>query len=135
MKSFFLLLFIGIFLSFIPSLRAADEELTYQGIQYACTGVGESKEDPKWKTYPLKLMFTAGTKAYVADVSVTIQDSSGKIVLKVNCDSPWLLARLKSGNYSVTAQASGAGSKTVQVSVPSSGQKEMVIRFSEIPSQ
>jgi hypothetical protein len=134
MKIIFLL-FVFIMFSFIPSLQAADEELTYQGIQYACTGVGESKEDPKWKTYPLKLMFTAGTKAYVADVSVTVQDGSGNVVLKATCDSPWFLARLKSGNYSVMAQALGAGSKTVQVSVPAVGQKEMVIRFPEIPSQ
>lgn len=117
-----------------PSLGfAADEEKTYQGISYACTGVGESKEDPKWSGYPLKLMFTAGTRAYVSEVKVTIKDSGGSTVLQVDCDSPWLLARLKPGSYSVNAQADGGGTKTASVTVPASGQNSLAIRFPEIP--
>lgn len=121
------------FLSFSFKVFAADEERTYQGITYACTGVAESKEDPKWKTYPLKLMFTAGSRAYVSEVNVSIQDSTGKVVLKVQCDAPWLLAKLKPGTYSVSAQAEGAGTRSVKVTVPASGQFELAIRFPEIP--
>jgi len=112
---------------------SADEEKTYQGITYACTGVGESKEDPKWNSYPLKLMFTAGSRAYVSSVKVAIRDSAGQTVLQVDCDSPWLLARLKPGSYSVSAQADGGASKNASVTVPASGQNSLAIRFPEIP--
>src|SRR4030095_11854886 len=104
-----LLIVASLFVS--SSSFSADEEKTYQGISYACTGVGESKEDPKWKAYPLKLMFTAGTRAYVSEVAITIQDAAGSTVLQATCDAPWLVARLKPGAYSVAAQAAGAGAQ------------------------
>jgi hypothetical protein len=129
---FWMGLFATVLLFASSSAFTSDEEKTYQGITYACTGVGESKEDPKWKTYPLKLMFTAGTRAYVSEVKVKIQDGSGQTVLDVNCDAPWLLARLKPGSYSVTAQADGGGAKSVKVTVPAAGQNELAIRFPEI---
>jgi len=116
------------------SVFAADEEKTYQGIQYACTGVGESKDYPQWKTYPVKLMFTAGSRAYVADVAVSIQDSSGATIFQANCDTPWLMLRLQPGNYSVSAKASGASTKQIKIQAPGSGQKEYVFRFPSIPS-
>lgn len=113
--------------------RAFDEEKIYQGITYACTGVGDSKDDPKWKAYPLKLMFTSGSRAYVSEVAVTVKDASGKTVLQVSCDGPWLLAKLSPGSYSVSAQADGGGTRSVHVSVGSSGQSSLAIRFPEIP--
>ena len=129
--------FLGLLLAFsffqASSSYSADEEKTYQGISYACTGVGESKDDPKWSSYPLKLMFTAGTRAYVSEVDVTIRDSAGSTVLQVNCDAPWLLARLKPGTYSVNAKADGGSTKSASVSVPGSGQNSLAIRFPEVP--
>ncbi len=114
------------------SLFADDTELTYQNTQYVCTGVGESKEDARWKAYPLKLIFTAAGRAYVAEVSATIKDGAGNVVLQTTCDAPWLLVKLKPGRYFVTATAEGGGTKTATVNVPSSGQHEWVIRFSGI---
>ena len=125
--------FLAISFTFSIPISADDEEKTYQGISYACTGVGESKDDPKWKAYPLKLMFTAGGRAYVSEVDVSIQDSSGSVVLKVNCDSPWLVAKLKPGSYSVSAKADGGTMKTARVTVPATGQNELAIRFPSIP--
>lgn len=133
MKIGFLMGLASVLLLISSSVFSADEEKTYQGISYACTGVGESKEDPKWNSYPLKLMFTAGTRAYVSEVDVTIRDSAGSTVLQVNCDAPWLLARLKPGTYSVNAKADGGSTKSASVSVPASGQNSLAIRFPEVP--
>ncbi len=131
-----LLIVVGIVLAFYPSpLFADDIELTYQNTQYVCTGVGESKEDERWKAYPLKLIFTAAGRAYVAEVSATIKDSSGNVVLQTTCDAPWLLAKLKPGRYSITASAEGGGSKTASLTVPSSGQQQFVIRFPSIRTE
>jgi len=129
----FIVMVVGSMAYGVSNARADDEEKTYKGIAYACAGVGDSKEDPKWKAYPLKLMFTAGSRAYVSQVEVSLQDSSGAEVLKVNCDAPWLLAKLKPGSYSVTARADGGGVKTAKVTVGASGQSELAIRFPAIP--
>jgi hypothetical protein len=134
MKLSFLIISLFFLTLAIKPAFSDDLEKTYNGISYACAGVGESKDDPKWKVYPLKLMFTAGTRAYVSQVDVTLQDASGSEVLKVTCDAPWLLAKVKPGAYSVTAKAEGAPPKTVKVTVPSSGQNELAIRFPGIPA-
>jgi hypothetical protein len=128
-----LMVVVSFFFTLVPKARADDQEKTYKGIGYVCAGVGDSKDDPRWKAYPLKLMFTTGARAYVAQVDVTLQDASGAEVLKVNCDAPWLLAKLKPGTYSVTARADGGGTKTAKVTVPASGQNELAIRFPAIP--
>ena len=95
--------------AFLTPLRAADQEQQYKGVAYVCTGVGESKEDPKWKVYPLKLMFAGSGRAYVSEVKAEIKDSSGQIMLKTECDGPWLLVKLKPGKYQVQASAEGGG--------------------------
>jgi hypothetical protein len=38
-----------------------DTPTTIDGVKAVCTGVGESKNDPRWRAYPLKLVF-ANTK-------------------------------------------------------------------------
>lgn len=131
-----LLIVVGIVLAFQnSSLFADDTELTYQSIQYVCTGVGESKEDARWKAYPLKLVFTAAGRAYVAEVSATIKDSAGNVVLQTTCDAPWLLAKLTPGKYSIAASADGGGTKTATLTVPSVGQQQFVIRFPSIRTE
>jgi len=120
-------------LAWSKPLRADDEEKTTQGIQYACTGVGDAKDDPKWGNYAVKLMFTTAGRAYVSYVNVSIQDSSGKAVFTADCDSPWLVINLQPGTYKVTATAIKKYTKTVSLTVSGGGkQNELAIRFPEI---
>lgn len=133
-KNIFNFLFSFYFLvCFLTPLHADDQELKYKNISYVCTGVGESKDDPRWKAYPLKLMFAGSGRAYVSEVKVEIRDSNAQSVLSVNCDGPWLLVRLKAGKYNVVASAEGGGTKTTSVNVPEQGQVETVMRFASIP--
>ncbi len=118
---------------FLTPLHSADQEQKYQGVSFVCTGVGESKEDPQWKAYPLKLIFAASGRAYVAEVKVEIKDAAGQTLLKTNCDGPWLLVKLKAGNYQVQASADGGGVKNASIKVPETGQNEIVMRFASIP--
>ncbi len=136
-------LFLLFFSLWIPSAGALtpatispdDQELIYEGIPYACTGVAESKEYPQWRSYPLKLVFTASGRAYVADVQVRMMDADKKEILKVTCGSPWLLVKLPSGSYTVEAQAQGTSVQKAEVVVPKLGQTERVIRFSSIQGE
>lgn len=116
---------------FLTPLHAADTELKYNDTLYLCTGVGESRDDPRWKEYPLKLMFTGSGRAYISEVKIELKDASGQTVLSTECDGPWLLAKLKAGKYAVQATAEGS-TKNVSVTVPASGQASLAIRFPHI---
>lgn len=120
---------------FLTPLQAAETQTKSNETSpatYLCTGVGESKDDPRWKEYPLKLMFTGSGRAYISEVKVELKDDSGLSVIKIDCDGPWLLAKLKPGKYSVQATVEGV-TKTAIVTVPAMGQLESVIRFPHIP--
>src|SRR5690606_32880300 len=63
----------------------ADQVLTYDGTDYGCTGVAETRDDPRWQRYPLKLVFATDKGEYLADVRVKIEDASGNIALEAAC--------------------------------------------------
>ena len=109
-----------------------DQELTYQALKYACTGVAESKEDPRWGKYSLKLMFTTGGRAYVSFIQVQIKDGAGNLVFEADCDAPWIVVDLKPGKYAVTATAIKKYTKNVSVNVTGGKQTELAIRYPEI---
>ena len=52
---------------------AADQEKSFNGINYACAGVGESQNDPRWMSYPAKLVFAGGNGDYLADIAVSMR--------------------------------------------------------------
>lgn len=137
MKKVFIImvLFFGMCGNLAWGFSAGDEEKDYQGIKYACTGVGESKEDPRWKDYPLKLMFTTGGHAYVSYVDVKVMDSNGKMVFTADCDAPWLLIKLPKGKYEVVATALKKYQKQATVNVSGTGQTIRAIRFEEISGE
>jgi len=110
---------------------AADKEKTYQGVGYACTGIGDERNDPRWAAYPAKVMLTTKGGAFVADGQITIQDAQGKTVLETTCDAPWLLVRLAPGRYQVTAKVADYTQKGTLI-VPAKGQGTLTLRFAEI---
>ena len=133
--SFVLVLLLGLQLGLAQKSHADDEEKTYNGIKYACTGVGDAKDDPKWGTYAAKLMFTTAGRAYVSFVEVKIKDGSGQEVLEADCDSPWLVLNLKPGTYHVTAVALKKYTKTATLTVAPGKQSSLAIRFPEISGE
>ena len=57
---------------------AMDEEKSFNGINYACAGVGgESQNDPRWSNYPAKLVFAGGNGDYLSDIAVSIENAKG----------------------------------------------------------
>ncbi len=54
-----------------PCAFLLDHETTIAGIGVACTGIGQTKNDPKWQAYPVLVEYAgpggellAGTKAW-----------------------------------------------------------------------
>lgn len=74
-------------------------------IRYFSAGVGLEERTVEYPRFPLKLVFTAGGRSYVAGVSVTIRSAEGKTVLIVpeeQVAGPWLFVDLPAGDYEVT---------------------------------
>jgi len=111
---------------------AQDQELTYKDLKFACTGVAESKEDPRWGKYSTKLMFTTGGRAYVSYIQLSVKDAQGNLVFETDCDAPWIVVDLKPGKYSLTATALKKYTKTANLTVGGGKQTELAIRFPEI---
>jgi hypothetical protein len=116
----------------MPHTASADDEVMQQnGISYACTGIGESKDDPRWEGFALKLAYAVQPDgALLSGVSARIHDAAGHLVLDVHCeDSPWLMAQLPPGHYSVTAVALGKYVKQARFAISGTRQRYVVIRF------
>jgi hypothetical protein len=100
------------------------------GVRVVCTGVGAGEQDnPRWNSYPLKLVFDNRKGQYIAGEKVEIQQA-GRTLLQTSCDAPWLLMRPGHGKYRVTAELSGPNgmrSTSADFSVPGNGTRQTVI--------
>jgi hypothetical protein len=109
-----------------------DAPITVNGIDTVCTGIADSKDDPRWKSYPVRIEFSNGGQQYLAGAHVTL--AKGRNVLaELDCQASWVLFRLPPGGYSVTATILGSSAKprTAKFSPPRHGQKRVVLLFSD----
>ncbi len=112
-----------------------DEPVQMNGVKYACTGVGDdAKEDPRWAEFAMRIEFANRDAEYLADVTVSVTDAKGeKLFEDARCDSPWFLADLPAGKYTIAATVEGV-TKTAKFTSPKSGQSRIVVRFPELPA-
>lgn len=77
-----------------------------EGIRFLSAGVGIEERKATYPPFSLKLIFAQTDGAFIAGVSVTIKDLTGKDILKISEDQvsgPWLFLDLVPGTYLVTA--------------------------------
>jgi hypothetical protein len=82
---------------------------TDQGIKYMTGGVGIGERQRmanRQEDFNLKLAFAEQSGVYLADVDVAIEQS-GRELLGVETNGPWLYLRLPSGVYTIRATANG----------------------------
>jgi hypothetical protein len=125
-----------------PTMRASadpvavpiDGEASVNGVGVGCTGVGESKLDPKWLAYPVRVEFSDASNAYLANEVLTVSGAGGAEVLSVFCEGPWILLKLAPGNYRIEGRVQGTDAKveTATVRPPSHGQTRIVLRFPDL---
>jgi hypothetical protein len=100
-----------------------------KGVTYLCSGIGESKDDPKTSEFPMKIVFATDSSALYSDVNVAVNDeASGKPVFNVFCDGAWLLVKLPAGKYRVTATDKKSQSRSCFMTIGSS-QTQCVLRW------
>ncbi|MEI9963774.1 MAG: hypothetical protein WDM92_02845 [Caulobacteraceae bacterium] len=101
------------------------------GVEAACTGVGQTREDPRWAAYPVRIEFSNARNEYLMGAVVSVTGKAGKPVLTALCDGPWLLLKLPKGRYSAFARLTDVQAKprSAGFDAPASGQKRVVLQF------
>jgi hypothetical protein len=101
------------------------------GIQVACTGMGETRLDPKWTEYPVRVEFSNARAEYLTDAQIVLTDAKGKPLLKVSCAAPWVLLKPPAGNYAVYGELleGNAKPRSAPFKAPSKGQIRVVLQF------
>jgi hypothetical protein len=111
----------------LPDLRM-DTPTTVSGIVSVCTGVGDTAEhDPRWNTYPLKVVIAGKGGQYLGDADVTVI-SGNKPVVAVHCGGPWVLFQLMPGKYRVIGAMGDVKAETRAI-VTAKKSRRVVLRF------
>jgi hypothetical protein len=90
---------------FVPA-QAQEAVVTGEskGTPYASGGVGlDSREEltAKQKDYDLMVVVSLTDGRYLGGAAVVVRNQAGKVVLEVDSQGPWLLAKLPPGRYTV----------------------------------
>jgi hypothetical protein len=118
-----------------PTHVPLDGERVIGGVAVACTGIGQTKNDPKWLAYPVRVEFADPTRAYLAGENLTLFGPDGAAILEVSCEGPWVLLKLPPGRpYKVSAVAAGEGPtpQSAIVKAPAHGQARFVLTFPKV---
>jgi len=93
--------------SHLPAAQKAGE------VTYIMGGIGQTEADAikhaaKYYSLELEFLLKAKPKAeYLSNVQVRIKDAHDKMVLNVNADGPYLLAKMPAGKYTISAERNG----------------------------
>jgi|SRR3989454_8809810 len=103
-------------------------------IRYFSAGVGLEERSAPYPAFPLKLVFVAGPKAYLSQVSVTISDREGEVHLQIppkQVTGPWLFLDLPPGSYDISAEGPGKASIKEHVTLSAKETKTIYLRWKE----
>jgi hypothetical protein len=114
-----------------------DRPIQMNGLEAVCTGIGETKDDPRWKTYPIRIEFSNGAAQYLSGATVKISHGSDAITT-LDCPGAWVLLKGAPGDYRVDATIDGSQAKpvTAPFKMGTGAQKRIVLRFPDFqPNQ
>src|SRR5258706_13896649 len=86
-----------------PTVLPVDGETVVAGIPTGCTGIGETKNDPKWAAYPVRIELPNAAREYLRDGEATIFDAPACVLLGLRCASPWIPSKLPIDPYRAEA--------------------------------
>jgi len=114
-----------------PVALALDTATTVNGIELACTGIGQTRADARWQTYPVRIEVSNARNEYLVGGAITVRDATGRPLLSASCDAPWILLRLPKGAYQVEGRIldSAAKPRSAPFVSPADGQLRVVLQF------
>lgn len=108
-------------LSALGSLATAQQDyVIFSG------GVGQEERDSA-PAQGTRLIFMGDAGHFVANVRVTVTDSSGKRLVDTTCPGPWLILDLPPGSYDLRAEL--AGKRTGGRLTVGTGPQKVAYRF------
>jgi opacity protein-like surface antigen len=113
---------------------AMPPEQTQGNVRYVTGGIGKDESEAMKaaeSTYSISLVFAVqrdGKADYLANVPVTIRDTSGNTVFSLSNDGPYLLVKLPAGSYDVSASHDGQV-KSQHVTVGPAGRADHRLTF------
>jgi hypothetical protein len=119
------------------AMAVQDTPTTINGVETVCTGVGSSKDDPRWAAYPVKIVLATTGGANLANAHVWLSQN-GKEVAGLDCDAPWILFKPRAGRYTATATLIGGSGNASSQTFTTSGegaQKEITLMFNRPSNQ
>ena len=100
------------------------QPMMVNGVETVCTGTTtDVRDDPRWRDYSLRLEFTGKDGQYLGDETVNVSGNGRSI--SVHCGGPWVLMKLPSGSYKVSADVAEAGHQDITVRAPG----RVILRF------
>jgi hypothetical protein len=114
-----------------------DTPVQMNGLETVCTGVGETKDDPKWLAYPIRIEFSNGGAQYLSGATVRISRGSDTVG-SLDCPGAWVLLKGAPGEYRVDVTIDNSSAKAVNASfrMGTGGQQRIVLRFPDFqPNQ
>ncbi|HUO99506.1 MAG TPA: hypothetical protein VMU01_12615 [Rhizomicrobium sp.] len=108
-----------------------DKPVDVSGIETVCTGIGSAQDDPRWKTYPVRIDFSNKKHEYVSDADVVLSKADGTALAQFFCPATWVLFKLPAGDYQVKATVAPGpgGTATMKFTAPAKGQKRVILVF------
>jgi hypothetical protein len=108
-----------------------DSPTKVEGVSVACTGVGQTKHDPQWRDYSVRVEFSDAQNTYLGGGQIAVSGRQGRTLLKVRCDAPWILLKLSPGEYAVEGRPvdSAAKPRSASFHAPGKGQMRLVLQF------
>jgi len=110
---------------------AMNSPVMVSGIETVCTGIAETRDDPRWTAYPVRIEFSNTAAQLVAGAHVVLADARGAKLAEFGCPGSIVLFKLSPGRYKVTATISPTprGTVSADFELPSKGQKRVELQF------
>jgi hypothetical protein len=131
--------FLAAFLFGAAAAQAAplpmDTPVRMGSVDAVCTGIGEGKNDPRWRTYPIRVEFADSAAHYLAGAHVSVSDVAGTQLAEFDCSGAWVLLNVPRGLYTVNAKLASisAAPASAKFQPPQTGQTRVVLRFAVAP--
>jgi hypothetical protein len=108
-----------------------DGEQVVGDVQVGCTGIGQEKDDPRWKAYPIRVEAANPGGDLLANMAVSVSGQDGAVLASVTCAGPWIMLKPPPGVYTLEGWLRGGNVKhqVATVSPPASGQKIVTLIF------
>jgi hypothetical protein len=123
----------------VAAAAAAEQAGTFRGeaeiaVKYFAGGVGQSPEKEaaeRSPDYSVRVLFTTPEQALLGNVGLTVTDTQGRVVFRIEKADPVIYLDLPKGTYAFEGSYHGAAQKVQSVAVVPPRRREVVFVFPE----